>query len=421
MAHDPVLAQLAAQDPATHRLVSAFLETEYPDEYAVVSEASSTSPQESSWDSRPSHEVWAAARAALDFGINDRNFDGMRAAQAMCIQATELYYSMRDPSSPWLSTQVITSERTPERIRRALLEAGHPAALVYPEMAARVVTPGAAASVFELIDSSLLTRSLWRELALEGAVGLTYKHDEKYAAVWGSTPLPDSTHLRLDAHSPRRYVIGRQGGCDSWMTTTGILPREPTARAKREWLAAAGETLENFFLYGIFEEMQKVDPLQGRDQWLDFMALAVMVLAAEEPSRGLQVTEAGAAAVAAIELEPFLSDDDVWEWDVLTEVILLDDPRPDFTYSRTSFAQKAYLVHTLQKSRTHPLISVWGLASHFLACIALHPATPEEIRASLTDDDAPEVRAAAIAGAGGAQRGATARVELERWGPLAFV
>lgn len=384
---------------------------------------------------RATEELRAAAQAVLDLGSHEaavqaaaltyvgidppetRRWDYLFAECLVCEYAERLFADTRD-SGLWPSTKALRDLGTPEWVRTAILESGHPAALL---RAGSIVSPGLqypASAFFQLSEISL-DKIFWGELARDGVVRLAYHHDEIHAPLFQSWALPESPLLpELGLRTPARWVLPTYR--QDLVTTNGPYPPVPSVRARRDWLEWRGSEWEYYF-----RDDGEAEYFRGRgelDSWLDMCALALTVAvvgSTEGLTHGLRVTPAGVQAVAMFDIKPYVRDDDVVEQDVITDVFLVDDPAPDLTYRDTSPGQKAELVGLLQGSRANPLISMWGIASHFLCCIALHPATPEDLRARLAEDEDAAVRAAAEAGAGGAQKGAVARAERERWGLLA--
>jgi hypothetical protein len=68
---------------------------------------------------------------------------------------------------------------------------------------------------------------------------------------------------------------------------------------------------------------------------------------------------------------------------------------PAIGYAETSEEQKAWLTDLIRQSRQDFMVKTWGIADHFLMCIALHPATPQSIRDQLLVDSSEDVRDAA--------------------------
>ena len=130
------------------------------------------------------------------------------------------------------------------------------------------------------------------------------------------------------------------------------------------------------------------------EQDLDLFALAGSAYASSyHEAASVSWTEAGIEAL----------EGDLWEWgaeradpeDYSTKVTVVDSDLPDIGYADTSNSQKAWLTELVRQSRSDPMMSRWGIADHFLMCIALHPATPQSIRDQLLMDSSQNVRDAA--------------------------
>ena len=114
----------------------------------------------------------------------------------------------------------------------------------------------------------------------------------------------------------------------------------------------------------------------------------------------VEITESGKAV-----LDDVVEVDYVDREDMDTRVLVTESELPHVVYGASATAQKIRLVELLRSSRVDPMLEQWGICDHFLACVALHPMTPEEVRRDLLKDEAPVVREAAEVSVKGSQQG----------------
>ena len=286
----------------------------------------------------------------------------------------------------WPTTYAFMNPHTPDWTLTVLREFGHPAILLSGSVEQETVCTSPVDSLVQLIDSGLLVRALWRELALERVVELEYWNDldegDKFYPSSPSVPL-------LDPHSPAHFILGGYSEDREWIETDPYLSEDSAVRVAAQW----------FDTEGLF------DLVDFDEDSLDLMAIAGLAYLMESESEGLSglsLTESGLSVLNRV-----LERGDVYveHNDFDTRVMVIDSSLPNITFAGTLNIQKVGLVDLLQASRGDPMLNSWGISSHFLMCIAMHPATPDHIREQLQDDEDPQVRLAARISMDGAQRG----------------
>ena len=283
--------------------------------------------------------------------------------------------------SLWPSTQAFLVADAPKWLLDLLGRYGHPAALLCPGAQAHAPTAESWLAVRDLINSELLVRALWRELALTGVVSLTYWND----TYDGDRFFPQVEGLTLmDGNTAAQFIIG--GYSDS-----------------REWIRTE-DTLEKWAIIRLASNLFGDDWLDNQVEEFNAESLALFALSgaafAEDlnhvPIRWTDVGESAIDEELRAFIEEFAESDDMD-----TKVTVVESRLPGIGYADTSDAQKMWLTELLRQARSNVMVSTWGLSDHFLMCIALHPATPQSIRDQLLMDPSENVRQAARMATGG--------------------
>lgn len=274
----------------------------------------------------------------------------------------------------WPSTHAFVSEGAPEWLIALLARHGHPAGLLHRGVTAVPSHLDPAGALRDLINSELLVRALWRELALAGAVELVYRNDGHE----GDQFFPRASGLELmDAHTPAQFIIGGYSTSREWLTTIDSLEDYAVFQ-----LAAGG--FGDWF-FSIDEDFDEAS--------LELFALSGVAWISEMGFAPIRWTPVGQGAVDGPLRDAMLDRADSNDYD--TEVTVVASRLPGIGYAQTSDEQKASLTDLIRRSRTDLMVSTWGLADHFLMCIALHPATLQSIRDQLLVDSSERVRDAA--------------------------
>lgn len=274
----------------------------------------------------------------------------------------------------WPSTYAFTVEDAPLWLREALAKHGHPAALLSPGLDGSPAVGEAWCGLRDLINSELLVRALWRELALLGIVELVYWND----AVDGDHFFPQMSGIDLmEAHTPAEYLMGGYSDDREWIETEDTL----TVKAVL-WRASLD-----------FEEWFEIRGEQFTEQSLEEFAVSGVAFAERFNNLPIRWTSAGEEALEN-RLIPIMSQDADPE-DYETEVTVVDSNLPNIGYAETSDQQKVMLIDLTRQARSNSMMATWGIADHVLMCIALHPATPPFIRDELLVDKSERVRQAA--------------------------
>lgn len=280
----------------------------------------------------------------------------------------------------WPSTQAFLVADAPQWLLEVLGRYGHPAALLCPGIEAQPPDVEPWLALRDLMNSELLVRALWRELALAGAVTLVYWND----TVEGDQFFPQADELHLmEGHTAAAFLAGGYSASREWIQTDDILE---TYAVKRR--AAS-----------LFEDWLDSETDEFSEESLALFALAGVAWAEDMKTVPVRWTEAGELAVEE-ELYPYIeefADAD----DMDTTVTVVESRLPGIGYADTSDAQKMWLTELLRQARSNVMVSTWGLSDHFLMCIALHPATPQSIRDQLLMDPSENVRQAARMATGG--------------------
>lgn len=298
--------------------------------------------------------------------------------------------------SVWPSTHAFQTAESPKWLLDTLARYGHPAALIHIGIEAQPPTVEAWLALRDLINSELLVRALWRELALAGAVTLVYLND----SVGGDNFFPQAEGLTLmEDGTAAECLIGGYSEAREWIELEDTLETSSALR-----LAAGlfeeridtqinefdSETLALFALAGVAWAADVSEDSIPVGRLVDLAEAALPNELGEVPIRW---TERGEAAIEEI-LRPIVEH--LAEHDDLDPTVTVVGSRlPGIGYAATTDAQKAWLTELLRQARSNPMVTTWGLSDHFLMCVALHPATPEDLRDQLLMDSSEQVRHAA--------------------------
>jgi len=247
----------------------------------------------------------------------------------------------------WPSSKAFGSPELSEEARAALNRAGHPAGLLCVDLpATRSEVPGSAA-LGQLINSNLLVRALWRELALTETFRIN---------AWNDNVDGDKFYLELDGKGPSEgpvaYVLGGYSEDREWAELQEYLSENDAIRA----LAYFWEDWE----------FQSVD---GRQ--LDEAMCAALAFAVENTDH-LALLDAGSKFIQQTAEGLSYIDRE----DVSTKVVIVESELPHIGYGDLSDEKKQLLVDLLVESRDSSLLREWGIVEHFLVCIQNHPETP---------------------------------------------
>lgn len=279
----------------------------------------------------------------------------------------------------WPSTHAYLVPAAPQWLLNTLGRYGHPAALIHVGTDAQPPVVDAWLAVRDLINSELLVRALWRELALVGAVALVYWND----TVDGDHFFPQADGVTLmEGNTAAEYLIGGYSAAREWVQTEDTLEKHSVLRRAA----------------GLFDDWFVTQADEFDSDSLGLFALAGAAWAEEMGSVPITWTEAGENAV----------EDQLWTFiagfadseDYDTKVTVVESQLPGIGYAETSDAQKTWLTELLRQARSNSMMSTWGLSDHLLMCIALHPATPQSIRDQLLMDSSERVRQAALLATG---------------------
>jgi hypothetical protein len=260
----------------------------------------------------------------------------------------------------------------PDWVRNALSTYGHPAGLLTDETWKSKYPIPVVEGLVQLINSELLVRALWRELALEGAVELVYWNDNHE----GDKFFPSAPDVTLmEVGTAAEFIVDGYNSRREWIDTEDYLTSDGQIR----------------FLANGFEDWH-YDTEEFSEKTLDEFTMSGVAFAVFNESWGglVEITESGKAV-----LDDVVEVDFVDTEDMDTKVSVTDSTLPHVVYGASTTAQKLRLVELLRSSRINPMLGRWGICDHFLACIALHPMTPEEVRQVLLNDEATNVRQAA--------------------------
>jgi hypothetical protein len=271
----------------------------------------------------------------------------------------------------WPSTEAFLHNETPTWLLDVFSRYGHPAALLHSELNAQPPTVEPWAALQDLIDSELLVRALWPELALSGLVKLIYLNDSHE----GDQFFPEIEGLELmDSYTPAARIIGGYSDKREWLKVENVLSPANLATVS----SAFGAVLENISEFD--------------DDSLSLFTFAGLAWAKEWEVYSIALTPLGRAAFNREIAET------LFEWaednNFDTEVTVVDSHLPKIGYAAISDDKKSLLTQLIRQARSHVMVSTWGLADHFLMCIALHPATPQSIRDQLLSDESEQVRQA---------------------------
>jgi len=274
----------------------------------------------------------------------------------------------------WPSTHAFLSERAPEWLIAVLARHGHPAGLLHRGVTAVPSQLDPAGALRDLINSELLVRALWRELALADVVDLVYWNDSSE----GDQFFPRANGLELmGSHTAGQFIIGGYSSSREWLSTSDSLEDYAVFR-----LAAGG--FEDWF-FDIDEDFDEAS--------LELFALSGVAWISEMGYAPIRWTPVGQGAVDGPLRNAMLDRSDPEDYD--TKVTVGASRLPAIGYAAASNDQKVWLTDLIRHSRKDPMTKTWGLADHFLMCIALHPATPRSIRDQLLMDSSSSVREAA--------------------------
>jgi len=297
--------------------------------------------------------------------------------------------------SLWPSTAAFLHPATPEWILEAFSEHGHPAALFDSRLSVprREVIVDAGRALRELVDSRLLIRAVWRGLAIWGALELFFIPN--YEGWPQLIPLVDGKPL-LEPGSAAELVIS--GGETGRMALTHA--EEWVLVSHSVSLASAidilGEVFDLWVEYGIDDEtfvslfedpdiFGDSDRSHQRVSTLDRFALAG--LSYLQRHRGIEIaTETAMEAIRALDVFPMLSEPrDLSGYEF--QVVIGGTDLPWISYSESGPEKMRLLAELLRESEKDLAVSEWGVGRHFLECMALHPSTPDEVRALCTARD----------------------------------
>jgi hypothetical protein len=275
----------------------------------------------------------------------------------------------------WPSTHAFLTEDAPGWLVGMLARQGHPAAFLYRGATTLPSPIDPAVALRDLINSELLVRALWRELALAGVVNLIYWNDSREGDKF--FPTIDGLDL-MDSHSAAHFVIGGYSATRDWITTDDSLEEYSVFR-----LAAGGfeDWFDYYFDQGFDEDTLGLFAMCGA-AWISEMNYATV-----------RWTPAGQQGIEDVLWDAMaqLAESDDFD----TKVTVVSSRLASIGYAETSEDQKTWLTELVRESRKDLRIRTWGLADHFLMCIALHPATPQSIRDKLLMDSSEVVRNAA--------------------------
>jgi hypothetical protein len=278
----------------------------------------------------------------------------------------------------WPSTYAFLSDRSPDWLLDVLARCGHPAALLFPELPTGTSPSHAAIALRELVDSRLLIRALWRELALARVVQLNYVRNYETHDFF-----PNVEGLRLlNQGSPAARIIASSPWEVEWIELEDSLSIDQA-------LDLGGSGFDEFFTDGF-----------GEGEELDIFSLRGLGYVEREIAYRegrLRWTAAGEAAV--IELLIPLVHDNAEGPDFDTSVTVVESTIQGVGYEMTSGEQKVALMRLLKDARVDRVVGAWGISDHFLMCMGLHPATPQKVRDELLADPIENVRMAARRGA----------------------
>ena len=289
----------------------------------------------------------------------------------------------------WPSTAAFVSPATPQWVLEALTEHGHPAGLLHAD----VPTPryrsdlDPSLAVKELVDSGLLIRGMWREMVLLGVIELAFVPD--YLGWPHLLPRAHGKEL-LKLGSAAEYVIsgGQEGSmrlahAEEWVMVTNSVSLDSA-------LVVLAELFDSWLSYGlddespldafrgeeIFPPIEGTEPVTGSD---DLFALAGLAYIRNRQELTI-VTAEYLEAVRALDVRPVISeprDLSGYEFETTVGECLL----PWISYAGSGEEKMHLLVDLLTASRTDVVLGTWGVSQHFLTCIAMHPATPDAVRA----------------------------------------
>ena len=260
------------------------------------------------------------------------------------------------PSRLWLSTLAFTMAKTAPWVLESLTEAGHPAGLI--TLGARVAPPAGSApeALMQLVDSELLIRALWRELAQQNVVELNYWNDEFEGDKF--FPSRGNDELLMDPHGPTQFIVGGWAEHREWIVREDSLSLDSIYR------------VASFHMEDVVEHL---DP-ELTDVSVDTFAVIGIAHATEEQGMKLTLTSEGERA-----FEQHAKNLSFESNDYMTTVTVSESALPSIGYADTSTEQKLALAQLLLDSRVDPRIDMWGIANHFLMCLAWHPDTSEPV------------------------------------------
>lgn len=279
------------------------------------------------------------------------------------------------PDQLWPSTHAFLVADAPQWLLEVLGRFGHPAALLFPGIEVQPPSVEPWLALRDLINSELLVRALWRELALDGVATLVYWND----TVEGDQFFPHIEGLNLmDGHTAAQFLIGGYSDAREWIRTEDALEKWSVLRL-------ASNLFGDDWLDDQIEEFNADS--------LALFGLAGAAFAQDMNHVPIRWTDAGESAIDG-ELRDFIEEFAERD-DMDTKVTVVESRLPGIGYADTSDAQKMWLTELLRQARSNVMVSTWGLSDHFLMCIALHPATPPSIREQLLADPSETVREAA--------------------------
>lgn len=355
------------------KAVLALADVPAPDEVQLVSALRSTGAiptgtddlRKLFYDSQLTLDELQAVRAAMDDDPNNYAVRSSIAEQRAADEAT-LADLVRSASHrwewrslwgryfprAWPSTQAFASVDVDLEVLGLLADAGHPAGLVFSESSAIEPPIDPAAGLAQLIHSEILIRALWRELALSETCAI---------AAWNDNVDGDKFYLDLPSYALSgdaiAYLIGGYSEYRDWVHLEDYLSEDDAIRA----LALYGEELE-------FEDLEALDEM-----------MCAAIAFAERNTHDLTITTKGTEFIFQVASNLTYLDRE----EMSTRVVIQDSDIPEICFEGLPAEKQRLLVDYLFAARDHVLIREWRLADHFLACIQLHPKTPNDLAARI--------------------------------------
>jgi hypothetical protein len=264
----------------------------------------------------------------------------------------------------WPSTRLFSDPDVHHDTLEILTMAGHPAGLLrvdFPEMSP-LGDPGI--GVAQLINSELMIRALWRELALAGVFQINAWNDDLDGSKFYLNV--DRTDL-MDSSGPIARLLGGYSEDREWVDLRDYLSVDDATRA----LSRFGEELE-------FDSSDEND--------LNF-AMCAAIAFAEENTNDVKISDQGLKYIHEIALNNSEAFD---AFDYTTEVVIVDTALPEIGFEKLSEEKKRNLVNLLIAARDHALLGHWRIVDHLLYCVQKHPATSPELATEIAQLIAPK-------------------------------